>query len=233
MSVLIFRIEGIIISCGGAESFFNLRQTDLVVTKSMSLGCLHNARGGLDIEAIPDLAALRFAVREDVPADAILDDYQNVAGVLSSDRQKRHSNQQIHKQYLCGTTQTGMFEGPRDLLLELAEAWCSPKRPIWWGRKQCVPTRPPVEDPESAVIEASLEESLVAVPLIEHFDVTPRDRIRCHIEVDPSRPLPEPRPVVRRICDVPVGRLSDRVFAYREVYTVRILRSEFPEETIR
>ena len=231
-SVLAFRVEAPLISCGGAESFFTLRRTDLVPTKSQILCCLHNARGGRDTAAIPELVALRYAVREDLPATSILDDYQTVAGVPRSDR-KGHEDQQVHKYYVCGTALTGFLQGPDDLLGELAEHWANPIRPIHWGRRHCVPSRPPVDDPATAVLTGvGLLDALTAVPLIAD-PRRPQKLIKCHIEVDPDEPLPEPTPLIRRVRDVPVGVLRDRLFAHREVYAIRLPRARFPEETIR
>ena len=237
MSILVVRFVAPMMSCGGSDAVFTTRTTGRHITKSQCLGTIHNARGGLDTEAIPDLLSLGVSIREDVPPQAILDDYQTVAGVMHADRKIRKGRiaseqQQVHKHYLCDAAMTAFIVGGRDLLGEIAEYLADPVRPLYIGRRNCVPSEPLVEDPTTAVIDTDdVKGAMREVPLIAFSDRPLSTPVRCHVEIIPGMQMPDPIPLISRIRDVPMGVLRDRIFGYRQVYTRRIPRNEFPEET--
>lgn len=160
MSTLLLRLAAPL-QAWGTGSRFASRLTDRYPSKSGIVGLLAAAQGRRRSESIEDLAALRIGVRIDQPG-SLLRDFQTARtldGKMSMPLSDRF--------YLQDAVFVAGIEGDSDLLEELSGAVHSPRFPVYFGRKACVPAAP-------LVIE------IVDQPLLEALKGTEWQASRSH-----------------------------------------------------
>lgn len=188
LDILILRLEAPLLSFGGI-AVDEKRRTRELPSRSMLCGLLANALGWRhgDFDRLDRLQArLVFAVRRDRPG-ARLEDFQTVdlgQDFMGSGWTTRHrpegrkgakaSRQGTHiryREYLAGAAYTvALHLEPADgepTLTQLREALNRPARPLFIGRKACLPSRPLVGHSSwpDMVRAASVVAALERVPL--------------------------------------------------------------------
>jgi len=127
---------------------FDIRRTRLEPTKSAVIGMLVSAMGKNGDELLWFVSEnTRMGVRVDEPG-VILYDFQAVRGSVRADGtvkqpDEKNANMITSRYYLCGAAfLVALQTENNDLFDELVAAATCPKRPIYLGRKNCVPSRP-------------------------------------------------------------------------------------------
>lgn len=146
-------LEGPLMSWGEGPRL-DYRSTALWPSKSGVVGLLANALGRMRNDPIDDLAALRLGLAAVRPGK-LISDFQTVRGILSANR-KDFKDKITRRQYLSGAMFVAGLEGPGELLTRLHEALADPARPLYLGRRGCLPSPPPY-----------LPEGLRSEPLVE------------------------------------------------------------------
>jgi CRISPR system Cascade subunit CasD len=129
------------------------RDSNSLPTKSGVVGLLANALGRRRADPIDDLARLRMGVavlrwgKPLVDLHAVLD----VATVGGGTKSKL-----TRRRYLMDASFLVGLEGERETLVRLQEALANPARPLYLGRRGCLPSPPPY-----------LPDGLVPLPLEE------------------------------------------------------------------
>lgn len=213
MTTLLLRLEGPMQSWG-THSRFNHRDTELVPSKSGVIGLLCAALGRQRGADLSDLAALEMAVRIDRPG-RIETDFHTAEDVpRAGDSGSKTVMSWRH--YLADASFLVGLTGPHPLLVQLHRALCSPRWPLFLGRRAFPPARP-VYIPDG-LVEKPLIEALASVEWLD--DGATRDCVR---EVT-SAEEGDPRQ------DVPVSFLTDdRRFATRWVRREPLLRGSGKE----
>ena len=210
MLTLLLRLQGPMQSWG-TRSRFDERDTGLEPSKSGVLGLICAALGRRRHEPIEDLARLRMGVRVD--REGVLRyDYQTASQVLRADARGVQATVQSWRYYLSNAVFLVGLEGRDSGLLQgVHQALLAPRWTLYLGRKSYLPSVP-VWLPDG-LVEASLEEALVAYPLlVEQVDET----IRFVIESE----------VGQLRMDQPLGPFSQRRFGARYVTSFTRSRGE-------
>jgi CRISPR system Cascade subunit CasD len=131
----------------------DFRETSSLPTKSGVVGLLANALGRRRTDPIDDLARLRMGVAVLRPGRLLVDlhavlDVATVGGGTKSKLTRRR--------YLVDASFLVGLEGERETLARLQEALAAPARPLYLGRRGCLPSPPPY-----------LPDGLVPLPLEE------------------------------------------------------------------
>lgn len=149
-ATLFLRLEGPMQSWGG-RTIGRFRRTELAPTKSGILGLLGNALGltRLAMNArLEEWNKLTMAVRVD-RAGRLEEDYQTVGakvGVIAANGEikKTAATKEVEaiispREFLVDASFLVILRGDANLIFELAEHVKSPRRPLFLGRKRCVP----------------------------------------------------------------------------------------------
>lgn len=131
MSTLLLHLAGPLQSWGSSSRHIH-RRTESAPTKSGIVGMLASALGRLRTDDVSDLAALRFGVRTDVPGKVMRDFHTVDFGKNNPSLTYRH--------YLQGAVFLVGIEGGRRTLEELDRALTNPARPLFLGRRACLPS---------------------------------------------------------------------------------------------
>lgn len=154
MSTLLLRLAAPLQSWG-AESKFDIRQTEREPSKSGVVGLLAAALGVPrdDEQALQALSALRFGVRVEQEGE-LLHDFHMA-------RKDHKTSYLTHRYYLADAAfLVGLESGDEDYLHMLGDALCHPVFPLYLGRRSCPPTLPIV----LGVRKAGLQEALASEP---------------------------------------------------------------------
>jgi len=159
----------------GISSRFQRRTTALHPTRSGITGMICAALGlskGSDGEAawLARLERVRLTVltlrrqpdgaRE--PLDIRrLEDFHTVKDTRSAENKLKKDAVITHRHYLLDARFGVILEGPRQTLLEVADALRNPRWGIWFGRKNCIPAAPIVR----GSVVANQQEALEALGL--------------------------------------------------------------------
>jgi CRISPR system Cascade subunit CasD len=189
---LLLRLTGPLQSWG-EHSHFNDRDTAAFPTRSGILGLLAAALGRTRNEPVDDLARLSVTVRVDRPG-VYLRDLHTVGGGLPADRTvttadggKRPGDTGTllsHRQYLADAAFTAAVTALSvdiDLLDQCAGALCSPRWPLFLGRRACPPEGPLLLGRSTDALR-----HLVRLPLSAR---TPRGGAKPPVEFLSDRPL--------------------------------------------
>lgn len=163
------RLEGPLQSWG-TQGRFDTRDTDTEPSKSGVLGLVGAAMGvaRADLAALAALRGLAFAVRVDREGTLLRDFHTVGGGTFRGDRDyavwNAGSTAPTKRFYLADAIFTVALGGDDHALVERIDAaLASPRWPIFFGRKHCVPSRPP----RMGVVDAAVEEAVRTAPLAE------------------------------------------------------------------
>ncbi len=179
MRALVLRLEAPLMSFGSVI-IDNLGVTDVLPGASMLTGLIGNALGlerrqGQELNALQE--SITYAARRDVPGVPLVD-YQTAdlgqefmlggwttRGKFATRAGSAAAARGTHIRYrhfLANAAVTVAIASPR--IDEFADALRRPARPLFIGRKPCLPARPIVD----TIVEAScLRDALLKVPVIE------------------------------------------------------------------
>jgi CRISPR system Cascade subunit CasD len=116
----------------GYTSRYRDRATGSYPTKSGIVGMLAAAEGRRRSDSIEDLAQLHFAVRVDQPG-SLLHDYQT-----AQPWQTGGNTALVSRYYLTDAVFLAAVESPdRELLEGISQSLCSPRFPLFLGRRSC------------------------------------------------------------------------------------------------
>jgi CRISPR system Cascade subunit CasD len=174
------------------------RETSSLPTKSGVVGLLANALGRRRTDPIDDLARLRMGVAVLRPGRLLVDLHAvlDVATVGGGTK-----NKLTRRRYLMDASFLVGLEGEKETLARLQEALAAPARPLYLGRRGCLPSPPPY-----------LPDGLVPLPLEEALG-------KKLGEIRLSRPVPlflEGREGGEAVLDAPVD-FDSRALAPRWV----------------
>lgn len=203
MSTLLLRLAAPMQSWG-LDSKFDIRGTQREPTKSGVLGLLASALGLRrdDVQALSELAQLRFGVRVDREGK-LLHDFHMAHGIKS--------DYVTHRYYLSDAVfLCGLESDDTELLQKCAYALTHPAFPLFLGRRSCPPTLPLVLSIRDCDLETALRE--------EERLVDSCDTVRMELEV------PTQDDTAAVVKDVPVSFSPlRREFSYRKVRENMIL----------
>ncbi len=210
MATLLIRLCGPMQSWG-TKSRFGDRDTEQEPSKSGVLGLVAAALGRARGEPLDDLAALKMAVRVDVPGST-QSDYQTAQDVAKASG-ARPETVLSRRYYLSGADFLAALEGPRELLTDIEAALRNPYWPMYLGRRGYVPSRPPW-------VPGGLVEGDAVSALQKHawpqLDGKPVDTVEVIVECGPGE-------VGDSRNDVPVSFLSDdRRYVQRQVRRIQL-----------
>jgi len=137
----------------GVGPKMELRDTAPLPTKSGVVGLLANALGRKRAEPVDDLARLRMGVAVLRPGRLLVDlqAVLNVATMGGGTKDKL-----TRRRYLMDASFLVGLEGEGETLVRLHRALAAPARPLYLGRRSCLPSPPPY-----------LPDGLVPLPLEE------------------------------------------------------------------
>lgn len=169
MAVLLLRLEGPLQAWGDAPAL-SWRPTGRWPTKSGVVGLLANALGRGREESVEDIASLAYGVRVDRPGSLLLDFHTveevipaQLAGAGRPARRGELRSAITRRAYLADAAFLAGLEGERAFLERLQGALKNPARPLYLGRRSCLPSPPPYLA-DGLVEGLSLEEALRAYP---------------------------------------------------------------------
>ena len=168
-SLLIMRLEGAL-QAWGEQSKWDFRDSSDFPTKSGIVGLIGCAmgleRGSPKLAEIND--SINVAIRADRPGSRTID-FQTVTGnpLLNALGKPKSTGNTIVSQhaYLQDACFTVILEAEEDLISEIRDAIKNPKWCIYLGRKNCVPSRPLLENSNEKY--ASLEDAVRSYPPAE------------------------------------------------------------------
>jgi CRISPR system Cascade subunit CasD len=152
----------------GVGPRMELRDTAALPSKSGVVGLLANALGRKRAEPVDDLARLRMGVAV-LRSGRLLVDLQAVLDVATVGGGTK--NKLTHRRYLADASFLVGLEGEGETLLKLHEALADPARPLYLGRRSCLPSPPPylpdglVPLPLEEALEKKLEEMRLSRPV--------------------------------------------------------------------
>lgn len=147
----------------GYRSRFDYRDTALEPTRSGVIGLICAAMGIARGEDISRFDTIRMGVRVDREGRPERD-YHTALEVRKVDGSDG-GTVVSHRDYLADASFTvGLQSDNRDLLVEIADKLQNPEWVLFLGRKAFPLTMPPVQTPESPVLEGKLEEHLLKPP---------------------------------------------------------------------
>jgi len=150
----------------GTRSRFEIRDTEREPSKSGVVGLIASALGRDRKDSVVDLASLRMGVRVD--QEGILKkDFQTVQQVAVASG-GTPSNLISTRYYLADAVFLVGLEGGLDLLTQISHALKKPRRPLFFGRKSFVPSRP-VFLPDGLIPSAQLAATLESYPPLISF----------------------------------------------------------------
>lgn len=133
------------------------------------------ASGRKRTESVADLAELRMGVRADRPG-VLLGDYHTASNVIRADASGHQDTALSERKYLSDAAFLVGLEGhDLDFLLGLHQHLSNPHWPLALGRRAFPPTMPvqlTLDDGEPAVLNQSLEQSLIGFPPIAKTDAS-------------------------------------------------------------
>jgi len=144
--LIILRLEAVLQSFGTRGKWY-IRETDMEPSKSAIIGMIGNAMGLKKFDQkLEDLdRALEMATRTDFQGDTLCDFQTVEKGSRSADGKFNQYGMLIDRYYLQDSSFLVVIksrDNDKKLLEEIANALQNPKRPIYIGRKCCIPTRP-------------------------------------------------------------------------------------------
>ena len=202
MSTLLLRIEAPMQSWGTVTRGA-VRQTYVHPSKSGVVGLLANALGRKLEDNIDDLAALRMGVRIE-RRGSLLSDFSAVQNVARSNNGAPKPSHLQTKMYLADACFLVAFEGKRELLESLLRAVEQPARPLFFGRRNCIPSAP-----------LAMPDGLVDVELVAALEIYPWF-LRTEKPASLVAQVEDPTGT-ESLVDVPVGSFSERRFGSRRV----------------
>jgi CRISPR system Cascade subunit CasD len=220
VDVLLLRFQGPLQSWGERARWV-VRDTRTEPTKSGVIGMIAAASGwGLTEEgdqAVAALAAsLKMAVRVDLPGEVICDYQTVVGGALSAEGKikinastREPETVESWRYYLADACFLVALAGPRETLIDAAQALQNPVWTPFLGRRSCPPSAPLVPaypGREPIIACASLADAVERSSPWMGEDLNARrpEQLRCVIEVADVRDAPRDRPLQRRQ-DVPLS----------------------------
>ncbi len=135
MTVLLLRLSGPLQSWGDSSRFVR-RNTRTEPTKSGVVGLLASALGRPREDSLDDLCGLEFGIRADQPGHVICD--------FQTERPQDGGKAMplSYRYYLADAKFLVALSGDSVLLQQLRDAVCSPKWPLFLGRRSCPPDGP-------------------------------------------------------------------------------------------
>lgn len=140
MNTLFLHLEGVL-QAWGEESRYIVRNTAPLPTKSGVMGLLAQALG--DPEAALFLSsALRMGVKVIKPGTLLRDYHTVVGGTRAAHRAIRPETLITYRYYLADAAFRVALQGHPTLLSTLVAALHAPQKPLYLGRRCCVPSVP-------------------------------------------------------------------------------------------
>lgn len=180
MSVLVMRLSGPW-QAWGVDSRYARRDTMPRPSKSGVVGLLANALGRPRDADLADLAGLRFGCRVE-RAGRVERDFHTA-------RAEGAKNPFVSTRYhLADACFLAAVEGDDVLLAQLGDALRQPRRPLFLGRRSCVPDAPVLVGTVAGGLEQVLREH---PPVTERFDPGTREWFRDADEGEPAVLVPD------------------------------------------
>lgn len=152
MAVLMMRIAAPL-QAWGDSSRYSRRTTRKEPTKSGILGLLAAATGRRRSDSIEDLMQLRFGVRTDQPGTLLRDFHTAIHPITEK------AMPLSQRFYLADAVFVAAVEGDSALIERLSQALQSPKFPLYFGRRSCVPSLPIYIDVQTEDLLTALRET--------------------------------------------------------------------------
>jgi len=164
--LIILRLEAVLQSFGTTGRWY-IRETDMEPSKSAIIGMIGNAMGLKKFDQkLEDLDhALEMATRTDFQGDTLCDYHTIGKGSRSADGKFNPFTILTDRYYLQDSSFLVVIkskDNDKKLLEEIANALQNPKRPIYIGRKCCIPTKPVFQ--EITERYTSMEEAITNEP---------------------------------------------------------------------
>jgi len=218
--LIILRLEGDFQSFGTQGKWY-IRETDPEPSKSAIIGMIGNAMGlkKFDPKLVELEQKLELAIRIDREG-TVIEDYHTIQKGSRSANHKFSDNPLLTtRTYLQNASFLVIVKSKtndKSYLESIANAFQNPKRPIYIGRKCCIPTKPVFQALKEQY--TSMEEAIRNEPWESSYDEKPPQFLTATIE-DPSGEF------LRK--DVYLGTPSENK-GYRNVRQIHIQTSSLP-----
>lgn len=134
------------------------RRTANQPTKSAITGIIASSLGRDKGDDISDISALKFAVRAD-RRGVVCTDYHTVR-LITVPSSGEYVNRETLREYIYDGIFVAAISGDDDFVDDIAASMRKPSRPIFLGRRSCIPDRPVFE----AVVEGDFQEAIESYP---------------------------------------------------------------------